>query len=322
VRSDLCGFGPTARREENEMQAGRSDLAAIDARDSLGRLSLLSPELTARWSGIPVHWVSTPEGRWGHRFTPDATVLSLVAEGTLSARMSCQGRSAELDVGAGALAILNAGHEVLAEQRGCSGARRILVELDVPARVRDGLLDDDLATVPLRPTFEFHDPSLAAVLRSMVHEIAQGCPNGTLFAQSLSVGVAMHLCRTHGHRTPSACGETGKLSAWQWRHLNELIDSRLSNDLSLSDLSRSLGLSKPHFVRLFRNTAGTSPHRYVIQKRAEHAHHLIQSSNVPLVGVALEAGFANQSHLNRVFHRIYGITPGEARRRARKPSRY
>ena len=291
--------------------------AEVAAPTALQSLSLFSPEALARWGGLPVHWVGTPEGAWAHTFTPPKTTLTLIAQGELSADLSCQGRRAALDAGEGSLAIFDADCEVQADQRGASGARRVLVELDVPTLMRSGLLDDDLATVPLRPTFEFRDPSLAAVLRSMVSEIADGCPNGLLFAQSLSVGVALHLARTHGVRTPCAPGETGKFSIWQWKRLNEHIDSRLADDLSLSELSENIGLSKPHFIRLFRNTAGTSPHRYVVQKRAERARHLIHTSNTPLVDVALDSGFASQSHLNRVYQQVFGITPGEARKRAR-----
>jgi AraC family transcriptional regulator len=104
------------------------------------------------------------------------------------------------------------------------------------------------------------------------------------------------------------------LSASEWARVSELIVSELDSDLGLSALSASVGLSKPHFVRVFRRTAGTSPHRYVMQKRVERAYELIVSSQLPLVDVAAEAGFASQSHLNRMFQKAYGTTPGIARR--------
>jgi AraC family transcriptional regulator len=95
----------------------------------------------------------------------------------------------------------------------------------------------------------------------------------------------------------------------------------LASDLSLSTLSASVSLSKPHFVRLFRNTTGTSPHRYVMQKRVERARQLIQTSNVPLIEIAAEVGFASQSHLGRVFQTTYGITPGDVRKQAARRTR-
>jgi AraC family transcriptional regulator len=93
--------------------------------------------------------------------------------------------------------------------------------------------------------------------------------------------------------------------------LNDMIDYDLGSDLSLSALSEAVGLSKPHFVRLFRNTTGTSPHRYVIQKRLNRAQQLLRSSGASLTSIALDVGFASQSHMSRTFRSVIGITPGE-----------
>ncbi len=113
-----------------------------------------------------------------------------------------------------------------------------------------------------------------------------------------------------------ASRERGSVSVMQWARVNDLIASELASDLSLSALSGTLGLSKPHFVRLLRRTAGTSPHRYVMQKRVERAHQLIVASDAPLIEIACEVGLASQSHLNRLFHKTFGITPGDAKKRS------
>jgi AraC family transcriptional regulator len=143
----------------------------------------------------------------------------------------------------------------------------------------------------------------------MVREISAGCPNGSLFAESLSIGIAAHLSRTRSIR--SVVNERGRLSAAQMARLNDMIDFDLGSDLSLMALSEAVGLSKPHFVRLFRNTTGTSPHRYVVQKRLNRAQQLLRSSGASLTGIALDVGFASQSHMSRTFRNVIGITPGE-----------
>ena len=282
-----------------------------------GRLSLISDEAQRPWRGLPVSWLTTPEGAWDHKFSTTSTSIALLDTGRLTTRMSSLGRSTDLDVGAGALALFNPGMEVRVNQIGARAARRILIDLDLRALVDRNLVDDDLVAMPLRSDPEFYDASLAAVLRHMVHEIKLGCPSGALFAESLSLGVALHLCRTRGVRSPSAARERGKLSERQWARLDELIACELASDLSLTALADTLGLSKPHFIRLFRNTTGTSPHRYVVQKRIERARELIRASNAPLADIALDVGFASQSHLHRIFQRTYGVTPGDARRQSR-----
>jgi len=296
------------------MTSRPSDCMPVDMPALVRKLSFLTPEQLTRWQGLPVLCLDTPEGAWNHRFTPASTVVSLLDEGRITAHINVSGRGTESDFQAGSLALFNANLEVRANQRGSRNARRIVVDVDVASLAHRGLFDDDLVSTPLRDGCEFGDASLAAVMREMAREIRQGCPNGTLFAESLSVGVLMHLCRTRGTRPVPASRESGKLSASQWTRINELITSELGSDLSLSALSETVGLSKPHFVRLFRRTAGTSPHRYVMQKRVERARQMIVSSEVPLIEIASEAGFASQSHLNRIFQRTYGITPGDARR--------
>ena len=95
----------------------------------------------------------------------------------------------------------------------------------------------------------------------------------------------------------------------------------LAGDLSLSTLAASVNLSKPHFVRLFRNTTGTSPHRYIVQMRSERARQLIRTSDRPLVEIASEAGFSNQSHLTRILLKAYGVTPGDMRKLSARKAR-
>lgn len=284
-------------------------------------LSLLTPEQMGRWQGLPLAWVGTREGAWSARFTPTSTVVSMLDTGAVTTRINIAGRTCDLDAGPGTMTLFAADSEIRVQQVDCSGARRILVHFDVAALARQSLFDDELVTTSLRPSHEFHDSSLSAVLSEMLREIRRGCPNGTLFAESLSVGVALHLCRTRGIQAPPAAGERGQFSRWQWSHLRDLIENDLTGDLSLSALAASVSLSKPHFVRLFRNTTGTSPHRYIVKMRTERARQMIQASELPLVAIASEAGFASQSHLSRIFRRTYGVTPGEMRKQAGRKGR-
>jgi len=284
-------------------------------------LSLLTPEQMGRWQGLPLAWVGTREGAWTARFTPSSTVLSMLDTGAVTTRINISGRTCDLDARPGTMTLFAADSEIRVHQVDCNRARRVLVHFDIAALARQSLFDDELVTTPLRQSHEFYDPSLSAVLSEMLREIRRGCPNGTLFAESLSVGVALHLCRTRGIHAPPAAGERGQLTRWQWSHLRDLIDNDLTGDLSLSTLAASVNLSKPHFVRLFRNTAGTSPHRYIVQIRTERARHMIQTSKLPLAEIASEAGFTSQSHLGRIFRRTYGVTPGDVRRQRERKAR-
>lgn len=79
--------------------------------------------------------------------------------------------------------------------------------------------------------------------------------------------------------------------------------------VTLADLAQLSGLSRFHFLRSFARATGQTPHAFRLQARLHLARRLILAGQ-PLAAVAAEAGFADQSHLTRLFTRSYGMTPG------------
>lgn len=71
--------------------------------------------------------------------------------------------------------------------------------------------------------------------------------------------------------------------------------------------------SEMQVLRQFKTELGATPHRYLIQVRIEQARRLI-AAGLSLADAALQAGFADQSHLTRIFRRRYGVTPATYRR--------
>ncbi|SDN72934.1 helix-turn-helix transcriptional regulator [Vreelandella arcis] len=93
----------------------------------------------------------------------------------------------------------------------------------------------------------------------------------------------------------------------------EYIHAHLDVDLSLDDISQAAHLSKYHFLRLFRQHYGITPHQYVINCRINAARSALDQG-ASLTEVALRYGFADLSHFNRRFKRIYGMTPHKYQR--------
>jgi len=118
-------------------------------------------------------------------------------------------------------------------------------------------------------------------------------------------------------RTPQA---RGGLCAGTLRRINEYIEGGLSNPISLHDLACVAGLSDCHFARAFKQSTGTTPHRYLMNRRVERAAALIQGTNRPLSQIALEVGFCDQSHFSRLVAQATGQTPRELRRESFEPT--
>lgn len=93
----------------------------------------------------------------------------------------------------------------------------------------------------------------------------------------------------------------------------ELLSSRMAEPPSLEQLAAAVNLSPFHFARVFRRATGLPPHAWLRQRRLEHARALLKDGCAPL-DVALQLGFADQSHLTRQFKQAYGVGPGAYRR--------
>lgn len=93
----------------------------------------------------------------------------------------------------------------------------------------------------------------------------------------------------------------------------EFIHAYAHEEISLTQIARIANLSPFHFSRVFQKESGLTPHAYLTQTRVQKARHLLPS-NKPLVDIALESGFFDQSHLTRRFKQIYGITPHQYRK--------
>jgi AraC-like DNA-binding protein len=92
------------------------------------------------------------------------------------------------------------------------------------------------------------------------------------------------------------------------RLAQDYLHARLQERISLDDLARVAGLSPYHLARLFRAAFGLPPHKYLEGLRVRRAGELIKAG-LPLAEIAATVGFSSQSHLNRSFKHILGVTP-------------
>ncbi|WP_173511154.1 AraC family transcriptional regulator [Sinorhizobium psoraleae] len=88
-----------------------------------------------------------------------------------------------------------------------------------------------------------------------------------------------------------------------------LIDDDPLASVTLADLARASGLSRFQIVRGFARATGLTPHAYLMQRRIDIVRRLI-AEGTPLAEAAIAGGFADQSHMTRVFVRAYGVSPG------------
>ena len=113
-------------------------------------------------------------------------------------------------------------------------------------------------------------------------------------------------------RAPPAPARGG-LPPGAMRRVREYVETHLSESMDLAELAAVAGLSVYHFARAFKQSAGVTPHHYLVRRRIERAQEMLARSDLALSEVALVTGFSDQSHLARHFRQLVGVTPGQFR---------
>lgn len=99
-----------------------------------------------------------------------------------------------------------------------------------------------------------------------------------------------------------------------------VIQSRLSEPLSLADLATPAGVSPAHLTRLFRAEMGVTATDYLRRCRLDRALYLLTQSDVPIKEIACEIGIPDLHAFNKAIRRGFGIAPRELRVRGAAPS--
>lgn len=195
------------------------------------------------------------------------------------------------------------------------------VRMSIDSRHLDrllGELPDDERPIGLRRAFAIASPSLVHLLKALVAEADAGNPAGLAFVEAVTSAVGRQLVRHAGTNRPPAPPARGGLSPAARRRALELMEAKLDARLTVETLAREVGLSAAHFARAFKETLGQAPHQFLLSLRLERARRLLEMPGAELSRIALGAGFADQSHLTRLFKRQYGITPGALLRSRRR----
>jgi AraC family transcriptional regulator len=246
--------------------------------------------------------------RWGwHR-----THVCLLTSGSINFRVYRHGVEEDFLGRSGSVFVFPSGFDETRFFFANSDFRLICLELD-PIRVakllgRKGPASDGA----LLPQIGVEDAHIAALLRSMAAEVAEGCPAGKLYGQSLSLTLAAYLEGRFSANKVERKRVERRFSHPQVQRLVDYIRANLGKDLNLIQLANLVEMSPRQFFRLFANTFECTPHRYVMKERVARGKELL-SAGLSLVEIAHTLGFASQSHFSDVFRKTTGASPGRFR---------
>ena len=199
----------------------------------------------------------------------------------------------------------NTSHKIVWNQEG--GMIAIAINPIVFAQSIHEVVDPD--SIELLPRFTTHDPlvyQIGVALKSTLFKYG----TSSLYAETLINTLTLHLLEHYSTSRPNLSGCTsGTLPQYKLQQTIDYIHAYLDRDLRLKDLANVVQMSPNYFAKLFKQTTGITPHQYIIHCRIERVKELIQRGKLPLVEIATQVGFVDQSHLNRHFKRLVGVTP-------------
>jgi AraC family transcriptional regulator len=170
--------------------------------------------------------------------------------------------------------------------------------------------------VEIITSLDSRSPVIESMARLAFDELQRGgdATATNLYADSLANLLAVQLLRQYSsNRLPPEKHYVNGLTNRKLALVLDLIESDLSEDLSLKSLAAAAGLSEYHFLRMFKQSTGYTPHQYVISQRIERAKELLQKTDISITEISYLLGFSSSAHFTLHFRRKTGITPSELR---------
>lgn len=169
-------------------------------------------------------------------------------------------------------------------------------------------------TSPLIGKHGIEDPELSMLVSLLMKECASGGLNGRIYAESLAHAITIRFLHLGKEAQPSRSVYRHVSSPQAIRRVIDRMHAEFGADLSLSTLALESGYSRRHFLRMFEEATGYSPHQYLLELRIKRARELMRKTSMPLIDIAAYSGFSSQSHMSQIFRKYYGSTPGQIRR--------
>jgi len=113
-----------------------------------------------------------------------------------------------------------------------------------------------------------------------------------------------------------------RFSDFRIRRSLRMMQGHMSAEIEMEEVARAVGLSRPHFFKLFKKQLGITPNVYLNTLRSERAIDDLINTDKTVTDIAYDLGYSSQASFTRFFSSNVGIAPSEYRRVADNPSAY
>jgi AraC-like DNA-binding protein len=185
----------------------------------------------------------------------------------------------------------------------------------ISLNVREDQFSEIAAAKASTSRFRFSVPSLPASAKTLpviAHMEALSSAASPLRCEELALGLVERVIAAMAGDRRTPAGPTGRETKRVVEAIR-LVESDADRPLELKEMAAVAGMSKYHFLRVFRRLTGVTPHQYLISARLRRAALALASSRRPIIALALDAGFGDLSTFNKTFRAAFGLTPTQYR---------
>ncbi len=169
----------------------------------------------------------------------------------------------------------------------------------------------------LIPRVGFEDRVAATILRMLFEEAPHTDAGSALFIEHALDLLCVQLARAHSAANVSEPAISARgLTRRQVRTITDYMQEHVDEEITLTDLSALVGLSRFHFCRAFRLATGLAPHAWLSAHRMRQARTLISTTSLPIAEISLAVGYRTHSAFAASFRKAFGISPTQVRRHA------
>lgn len=171
---------------------------------------------------------------------------------------------------------------------------------------------DGKQSLPIMQSLAACPPKIDHLMRALMHESLDPSTDKGIGLECIATAIALAICQ-HARALPTTPKAQPQLAPRQVRAVQAYVETHLHQQISLADLAAVAGLSSFHFLRSFKGSLGSTPARYVLDRRMERARYVLKISNLTVSEIGIGVGFEDVSHFCRAFRRAVGVTPSAFR---------
>ena len=165
--------------------------------------------------------------------------------------------------------------------------------------------------IELLPTFAKPEPDrvITSIGMGIKQQLESDPDDCDFYVEHLKNALLAHLLKNYCTVKHSLKNIGNGLPPYKLKQAINYINDNLDQQIKLNDIAELVDISQYYFCRLFHDSTGVSPYKYVIQQRVARAKNLIKNSKLSLVDIAYECGFSSQSQMTQHFRKCVGVTP-------------